>query len=107
MKFDKNLFGKDWIPYTVAACSAVVLYLLLSHLGGIWNGVKVVFGFISPVFGAVIIAYVVDALVMFFVRTVFKKISNAKRRRIFAIVLAILTILALLTLMNTSTPTVQ
>ena len=64
MKFNKDMLGKNWIPYTVATCSAVVVYLLLSHIGNIWHGITVVFGFISPVFGGIILAYLIDALVV-------------------------------------------
>ena len=32
MKFNKDWTKKRWVGYTIAACSAVVLYFLLSHL---------------------------------------------------------------------------
>ena len=102
MRFNKDIFGKDWIPYTVAACSAVVVYLALSHIGYFWSFVKTIYGYISPVFGGIIVAYVVDALVMFFERTLFKKITNDKRRRILAVVLSLLLILAFVTMFTLS-----
>ena len=102
MKFDKNTFGKDWIPYTVAACSAVVVYLVLSHLRVIWSIVKALYGYVSPVLASIIIAYVIDTLVMFYEKSVFNKVQKSKQRRIFSIVLALLTILALLTLFAVS-----
>ena len=96
MKFNKDMLGKNWIPYTVATCSAVVVYLLLSHIGNIWHGITVVFGFISPVFGGIILAYLIDALVVFFEKKVFKKISSDKRRRLVSLVVAMLLLLAFL-----------
>ena len=96
MKFNKDMLGKNWIPYTVATCSAVVVYLLLSHIGNIWHGITVVFGFISPVFGGIILAYLIDALVAFFEKKVFKKISSDKRRRLVSLVVAMLLLLAFL-----------
>ena len=96
MKFNKDMLGKNWIPYTVATCSAVVVYLLLSHIGNIWHGITVVFGFISPVFGGIIRAYLIDALVVFFEKKVFKKISSDKRRRLVSLVVAMLLLLAFL-----------
>lgn len=98
MKFDKKTFGTNWIPYTVATCSAVVVYLVLSHVGFLWRGIRTVYGYISPVLGGIIVAYVIDALVMFFERTVFQKIRKDRHRRIAAVVLAILVILALVVL---------
>ena len=99
MKFNKDILGKNWIPYTVATCSAVVVYLLLSHIGNIWHGLTVVFGFISPVFGGIILAYLIDALVGFFEKKVFKKISSDKRRRLVSLVVAMLLLLAFLVLL--------
>ncbi len=96
MKFNKDMLGKNWIPYTVATCSAVVVYLLLSHIGNIWHGITVVFGFISPVFGGIILAYLIDALVVFFEKKVFKKISSDKHRRLVSLVVAMLLLLAFL-----------
>ena len=96
MKFNKDMLGKNWIPYTVATCSAVVVYLLLSHIGNIWHGITVVFGFISPVFGGIILAYLIDALVVFFEKKLFKKISSDKRRRLVSLVVAMLLLLAFL-----------
>ena len=99
MKFNKDMLGKNWIPYTVATCSAVVVYLLLSHIGNIWHGITVVFGFISPVFGGIILAYLIDALVIFFEKKVFRKISSDKRRRLVSLVVALLLLLAFLVLL--------
>ena len=96
MKFNKDMLGKNWIPYTVATCSAVVVYPLLSNIGNIWHGITVVFGFISPVFGGIILAYLIDALVVFFEKKVFKKISSDKRRRLVSLVVAMLLLLAFL-----------
>ena len=33
MKFNKHLLKEKWFAYTFAACSAVILYLVLTHLG--------------------------------------------------------------------------
>ena len=99
MKFNKDMLGKNWIPYTVATCSAVVVYLLLSHIGNIWHGIPVVFGFISPVFGGIILAYLIDALVVFFEKKVFKKISSDKRRRLVSLVVTLLLLVAFLVML--------
>ena len=96
MKRIKEIIGKDWIPYTIAACSAVVVYLVLSHIGNLWAGVKAIFGYISPVFGGIIVAYVIDALVVFFEQKVFRKIRSEKLRRRVSIVVVLVLILAFL-----------
>ena len=94
MKFNKNMFGKNWIPYTIATCSAVVVYLALSHIGIIWHGVGVFLGYLSPVFSGIILAYLFDALVVVFERKVFKKIPSDKRRRMLSVIVTLVLIMA-------------
>ena len=35
MKFNKNLLKEKWAAYTIALCTAVLLYMVLTHLGAI------------------------------------------------------------------------
>ena len=95
---DTERFGKRWIPYTIATCSAVGLYLLLANLKGIWNGIQAVTRYVSPVLWAVIIAYIIDTFVMFFRRTLFKRAKHEKPARQLSILFAVLIILILLVL---------
>ena len=90
--------GRRWIPYTVATCSAVVLYLVLAHLLGIWSFIQGLFAFISPVFWGAIIAYIIDALVRVYERTLFRRTKLRKTARHASIVLALLSIILVLVL---------
>ena len=58
MKLKKDFKNKKWFSYTVAACSAVVLFVLLSNLGVIWDVVESVLGVLKPVIEGIIIAYI-------------------------------------------------
>lgn len=78
MKFDKNWLEKRWVAYTLATCSAVVLYLLLSHVYMLFTILGKLYNFISPVFIGLIIAYIINPVVMFFKNKVFKKIKARK-----------------------------
>ncbi len=80
MKFDKELLEKRWVAYTVAACSAVLLYVVLSNLGGIFGGLKVVYRFISPVIAGIVIAYIVNPFINLLRETVFASIKNEKMK---------------------------
>ena len=62
MKFNKNLLKEKWFSYTVALCSAVVLYMLLTHLSGILQFLKSLWHVGAPVFMALVIAYVLGPL---------------------------------------------
>ena len=71
MKFNKDLLEKRWVAYTIAACSAVILYFLLSNLGDIFKGVRVIYKILSPLITGLIIAYIIDPFVTFLRETVF------------------------------------
>ena len=91
-----KLFGKwlkkKWVPYTIATCSAVVLYLVLSHLGSIWSGIASFFSIIKPVIMGIVVAYVFNPLANFFDRKVLTKIRNEKTRWTLSSVLALIVI---------------
>ncbi|MDO5133836.1 MAG: AI-2E family transporter [Eubacteriales bacterium] len=92
MKFNKNLFKEKWFAYTFAACTAVVLYLALTHLGFFLGILGKLWQVGKPVFTAIVIAYVMDPLVEFFSKNVFHKITTEKLRHMLSVVLSILTV---------------
>ena len=71
---------KKWFAYTVATCSAVLLYVILAHLGNIIGGIQSFFSFLRPVISGIIIAYVINPLAKFFERRVFNKLKSEKTR---------------------------
>ena len=101
----EKLHDKKWYPYAVAACIAVVLYVILTHLATVFDVAATFLGFFSaPLLGCVI-AYLMNPLAMFFHRTVFKEIKNADLRWIASIALAVLSlVLFLLLLLSTLIP---
>lgn len=60
--FNDNNLKKPWVAYTVAICSGVILYLLLSHLNVIGQGIAAFFGFVQPVLIGLVMAYVINPL---------------------------------------------
>ena len=79
MKFGKWK-KKKWFAYTVATCSAVVLYMLLSHVGNMFAALGAFFSFLRPIITGIIIAYVINPLANFFDRKVFHKLKGEKTR---------------------------
>ena len=92
MKFNKNLLKEKWFSYTVALCSAVVLYMLLTHLSGILQFLKSLWHVGAPVFMALVIAYVLGPLVELYSKYVFHKIQQEKLRHSCSVILAILSV---------------
>ena len=58
MKLNNKWFKKKWVSYTIATCSAVVLYMLLSNFSSIIDGINSFFSFLRPVILGVVIAYI-------------------------------------------------
>ena len=97
-KIDWHKIGSSWIPYTIAACSAVLLYVVLTNLGAIWNVIRGVFRFLSPVLWGIVIAYVIDALVRPYQKFFFRKKAGTRAARNISIGLALFTILLVVAL---------
>ncbi len=92
----KKWYEAKWVHYTIAACSAVLLFVILNNLGTEWAAVKKFIGFFSPVLFGAIIAYIVDPLAVFFEKRLFGKMKKEKLRRVLAVILAILIVVLFL-----------
>ena len=92
MKFNKNLLKEKWFAYTVALCSAVVLYMLLTHLGSIAHVLKGILHVGAPVIMAFVISYVLDPLVTMYAKYVFNGVEQEKSRHALSVLLSILTV---------------
>ena len=83
----------DWFC-VVGAC--IALYLTLNNLGYFLGKIGVFIGIVSPFAGGIVIAYVLDPMVKFFYKKLFKE---KKKTRGFAILLAYLVAILLLLLL--------
>lgn len=99
MKLNGKFFKKKWVPYTIATCSAVVLYMILNNLGGIFQGLSGAIAFIKPIIMGIIIAYVFNPLSNFFEVKPFSKIKNEKTRWTLSVIIAIVVIILCVTLL--------
>ena len=80
MKFNKNQLNTPWIAYTIATCSAVVLFVVLTHLDVIGRGLHSLGTLVSPIVMAAIIAYILNPLAGVFEKYVFGKVRSARVR---------------------------
>ena len=81
MKFNRDLPEKRWAAYSIATCSAVLLYVLLGNLPSIVRGFSAFLSYISPVLMGVIIAYVLDPVAKVYQRYLFRRIFVPLKRR--------------------------
>lgn len=80
MKFNKDLLEKRWVAYTIATCSAVLLYLFISNIMYIFKGFGIVYHVVSPLVIGLIIAYVIDPFVTFLSNNIFADIKKETTR---------------------------
>ena len=101
MRF-KGWKDQNWFPYTVAACSAVTLFVVLMNLREIGGMIGTFLGFFSPVVIGIIVAYIIDPLVMFVQRKLFRKMKNDTLARTLAVTFSLLIVVVLLVLILSS-----
>lgn len=89
MKFNKDLLEKRWAAYTLATCSAVVLYFLLSNVSDIFKGIGFVYRIISPLITGLIIAYIIDPFVTFLQNTVFSNVKSEHTKEKLSVTVAL------------------
>ena len=99
MKFNNKWFKKKWVSYTIATCSAVILYMILSHITGLFSIIKGFFSFIRPIIIAIVIAYIFDPMAKLLQRTIFKKIKRESTKWKLSVAGAIIIILAAVSLL--------
>lgn len=88
----------NWLPRAVALSFAVVVYVALTHLSAIWNGIRLLYYFFSPVLLAAVIAYLVNPLANFYRRKMFFRIRSVKCQRVVSNSTAFVTVILFLIL---------
>ncbi|MBR5116225.1 MAG: AI-2E family transporter, partial [Lachnospiraceae bacterium] len=96
MKFFKELKEKPWFNTAIAACIAVLFYVIITHLYLFLTALAMIYQWIRPVFLGLVIAYVLNPLVKWFEKTLFKKIRNQNHRRAAATAVGILGVILLI-----------
>ena len=81
---------RPWLAYTIATCSAVVLYILLSHFSALTSLLKSIYNLFSPVIIGLILAYILNPLVNVFERHVFRKMKKENLKHTISVLLTIL-----------------
>ena len=95
----KRLKEKPWFNYAVAACIAVILYVVLTHLPGFREGIRTFLGYFRPVILGCVIAYLINPLSKLYERSVFRRIKKEKTREALSTVLAFITVVLFLALL--------
>ena len=90
MKRFKALLTKPWAAYTFAACSAVILYMLLSNLSIFAGWLSSIWKLFSPVVIGIIVAYLLNPVSDIFEFRVFKKVKKPGAAHLLAVIMTVL-----------------
>lgn len=98
MKFRRPNLNSRWIPYTVATCAAVTLYVVLTHLSNIWQAFSRLYSYVSPVLIGIAVAYLLNPVVNFFAERCFGRLKHRRLARGLGLIITVLLLLATLAL---------
>ena len=99
MKKFKEYLKEPWFAYTFAACTAVLLYIVLSHLPSLGKAVNSVLAFLAPVIIGIITAYLLNPVSSFFEKRVFKKMKSDTGRHTAGVILTLVCIVLAIVLL--------
>ncbi len=89
MKKLDHILEKPWAAYTFAACFAVLLYLVLSHLPIFFGWIGSLWKLLSPVVTGIIVAYLLNPISDFFEFKVFKKMKKPGAAHLWSVVMTV------------------
>ncbi len=98
MKKYKKLLENKYTAYTVATCSAVLLYVVLTHVGIVYAAIQKILYYIAPFLAGLAIAYLLNPVVTFLANKCFGKIKKRHIARVIAVIITVLVLLGLLAL---------
>ncbi len=99
MNFFNKWKNQKWVPYTIASCSAVLLFVILTNIDFFLKGVSGFFVIVKPVILAIIMAYVMDPVARSFERYMSRFIHNKSAARKISVVLSILIMILVISLL--------
>jgi predicted PurR-regulated permease PerM len=84
----KKFFSKQFLEYTLAACIAVTLYVILEHFSVFSKGFEFIWSVLSPILIGIIVAYLFNPVAVFFETGVLKKMKNKNARHFWSVIMA-------------------
>ena len=95
MKFS-DIKNKKWFNGMLIACTAVILYVVLSNISTVLDTIGAVLSFFTPLFLGAIIAYTINPLAKQLSMTVFKKVKRKRVQWTLSAVMALIMVVVLL-----------
>ncbi|MBQ6550739.1 MAG: AI-2E family transporter [Lachnospiraceae bacterium] len=89
---DRKLKSKPWYPGAVAACIAVVLYVVLTRFGSVKEHLAAFIRYFNPLLLGLAIAYLVNPLSRLYQRSICRRMKNEKKKEKTSNALAFVTV---------------
>ena len=96
MKFFKNNIDKPWLAGSIAICTGVILYLLLTYFGNVLHGLGALYKYFLPVIIGLIIAYILNAPAKIIQHKIFRRHGNTNLSWYASVVITIILVIALM-----------
>lgn len=93
MKLKKDFKKQKWFAYTVASCSAVLLFVSLSNIGVILEWVRALFRVLAPVLEGIVFAYLMHPVCALCERRLYAKVQSDNIKWIASVVTGVLFVL--------------
>lgn len=98
----KKFRDQPWYSLAVSISIGVILFVVLSNINHVIDGIGNFLGFFSTVFLGAVIAYIINPLAMLYRRTIFGKIKNEKIRATLGNTFGFISVILLLTFIGFS-----
>ncbi len=99
MKLFRELGKKPWANTAIAACIAILFYVLITHLYLFGRAFSEIYRWIRPVFLGLVMAYILNPLVKWFEKMLFGKIENQEMRRSLATAVTVISVILVIVLL--------
>lgn len=99
--FKERFRHSKYLRIFIIICGAILFYVLVNHIGVVWNAIGFVLGILAPIIVAAIIAFLLNPIVRFFEQKVFRwmKFRSGKYLHGFCVVFVVLILCTLLLLL--------
>ena len=84
----KDILNHRWGAYSLAAFVGVLTYLLFARIPDFFSWLSYVINLMAPIIIGIVIAYLIDLIVVFFERKVFKFIKPQKVRSVVSVIIS-------------------
>ena len=99
--FRERFQHSKYLRIFVIICGAILFYVLVNHIGIVWNGIRFILNLLAPIIVAALLSFLLNPIVQFFENKVFHKLKlrNGRYLHGFCVILVIVVLCGFLLLL--------